>query len=948
MSRVVEEPVGEPAEGRVSQPTVRAPRTSMLSDLTVPGQPAAGGGDDSFLLATKLAIPPARSDVVSRLRLIDRLCAGRSRRLSLLAAPAGFGKTTLLAEWIHRDAVPTAWVTLDSGDDDLIRFWSYVLGALERVQPGVGRVAQALLHSPQPPIEVVLTALINSLSELSQDLVLVFDDYHQVSATAVHRSVTFLLDHAPPRLHLVIATRADPPLPLARLRARGQLTELRAADLRFTEAEAAEFLTGVVGLELSAADVSALEERTEGWIVGLQLAALSMQGRQDVASFVRAFTGSHRFVVDYLAQEVLARQPEPVQTFLLETAILDSLDASLADAVTGRNDSQTMLEHLEEANLFLVPLDDERCWYRYHQLFAELLRHRLRRAHPDRVPKLHRRASTWFESRGFIREAIDHAVAAGDFERARRLVALSAPDLLRRGRVTTLRGWLEALPPEIVRASPRLGLIQAWLLYFSGQLGAAEQLLDDVERRVGELAGTAAGADEASEHLGSIATIRAFVALSRGDVARASGSARQALDLLPSDAALRGIVTMNLGRVYWLTGDVDAAVRAIDESLVLSRATGHLYGIFVATSERAHLWVVRGKLHEAEAMYRQALELAAELGEALPVAGLVYLGLGDLYREWNDLEAATSFLDQGIEQCQELGNVELTCRGLVALAFLRHAAGDTAGARSALEQARSVVRQHDYAPLIVAALDAYNACLALQQGQSEVAFRWAEATGLRADDELSYPRELEYAVLVRVFLAQGRMDEALRLTERLLERARRQERFSHVIVLLVLRAIGWQARGDEAQALASLEEALVLAEPEGYVRAFVDEGAPARTLLRVWCARRSPGDPRLAGYVRRLLGAFPPDAERGGAVSDDDPVPPASRSPGRDAEPLSEREVEILRLIAAGCSNREIADRLVLALSTVKWYVNTIYGKLQVDSRTRAIARARQLKLLAD
>src|SRR6266567_4143690 len=591
-----------------------------------------GRTSEQLLLVTKLAMPPVRSDLVPRPRLTNQLQLGIQRPLTLIAAPAGFGKTTLLSTWLEHASLPAAWLSLEQDDDDLTRFWSYVFTALSRVHPGSGTSALALLQastpSPLPPIEIVLTVWINDLAALPHEVALVLDDYHLITAQPIHRSITYLLDHLPPQLHLVMATQADPPLPLARLRARGHLTEIRAADLRFTAEETAAFLTRALGLELSDQDIATLEARTEGWIAGLQLAALSMQGRKDIPGFLEAFTGSHRYIIDYLVEEVLARQSEPVQTFLLQTAILERLRGSLCEAVMGvmrepggEASGQAMLEQLEQANLFLVPLDDERRWYRYHQLFAEALRHRLQRKHPTLVPELHKRASAWYEQQGLTRDAVHHALAATDFVQAARLIEQAFNSLLRRGEIATLQRWAAALPDELVRSNIELSVLQGWLLFVSGKNDAAELHLQDIERTFGitpvsdehsEQQTIPSGAGSSAAIRGRIAALRASIALTQGDLPRTITLSRLALEYLPKESMARAYVAWYLGKAHWLSGAMGAASIALVEASHVSWEVNHLYAVFLVIHDLAQLQIRQGHLHQADQAYRQALQQALE------------------------------------------------------------------------------------------------------------------------------------------------------------------------------------------------------------------------------------------------------------------------------------------------------------------------------------------------
>jgi LuxR family maltose regulon positive regulatory protein len=906
------------------------------------------------LLATKLHVPPPPSQLVRRRRLLERLQQAVERPLTLIAAPAGFGKTTLLSTWLEHASLPVAWISLERDDDDLTRFWAYVFTALARIHQGLGTSALSLLQaspiSPLPPIETVLSVWINELATLPHGMALVLDDYHLITAPPIHQAVTYLIDHLPPHLHLVLATRADPPLPLARLRARGHLTEIRAADLRFTPEEVMVFLTQELGEGLSTEDVATLEARTEGWVAGLQLAALSMQGRKDIAGFLSAFSGSHRYIIDYLVDEVLARQPEAIQTFLLQTAILVQLQGSLCEAVMGgmgepgeETNGQAMLEQLEQANLFLTPLDDERLWYRYHQLFAEALRHRLQRMQPDLVPNLHRRASSWYEQHGLTREAVYHALAATDYKQAARLIERTAEMTARRGELTTLRSWLEALPDELLRARVDLCLWQGWLLALSGEYESAERLLQDLEPRlhttkvpivetIGTVETSRQGANQRGliEYTGRMAAIRAFIAFRRGNTQRTIDLALQALEQLPQDQAFRSLVAWYLGIAYLESGDQAKGAASLTEARASSLAASNSYVTFMATYELAQLQARQGYLHRADQSYQQALELGAERGGALAATGPAYVGRGELQREWNDLNQASHTLQEGIARCQQTGNASIMLRGHIMLARVKQAQGDAAGADQLIQQIPHILRLSGLSPLNAASANAWHARLSLQQGDLTLASRWVQEHHLGVDDELSPPRELEYATLARVLIAQHRPHESLPLLARLLHQAERQRRMGNALEIFVLQAMASQAGGDEAEAMERLSQALSLAEPEGYIRLFVDEGEPMVELLHQAYARGIAPE-----YVATLLSAA-------GA-----PILPAPALVRSLLEPLTERELEVLRLLVAGLSNAAMAQELVITIGTVKSHINHIYGKLGVQSRSQAIARAHSLHLLS-
>jgi LuxR family maltose regulon positive regulatory protein len=907
------------------------------------------GTDQQLFLVTKLAIPAVRSDLVARPRLMHQLQCGIQRPFTLIAAPAGFGKTTVLSSWLEHAPFSAAWVSLERDDDDLIRFWSYVFTALQRVYPGSGESALALLQgsSPRhlPPIETVLTVWINDLAALPRELlVLILDDYHLISAAPIHQSLAYLVDHLPSRLHLIMATQADPPLPLARLRMRGHLTEIRAADLRFTALETTAFLTCTLGQHLPDEDVAALQARTEGWIAGLQLAVLSLQGRTDVAAFLKAFTGSQRYIIDYLIEEVLARQLESVQTFLLQTAILERLQGSLCEAVIGKPgmqaSGQAMLEVVEQANLFLTPLDDERQWYRYHQLFAQALRHRLQRKDPTLVPELHRRASGWYEQHSLMHDAVHHALAIPDCALAARLIEQAFNALVRRGEIATLQQWVAALPGELVRCNIELAILQGWLLFISGKHDEALLHLQDLEQTSGlahlstehpEPPTLPAGSPGQTAISGRIAAIRAAIALARRDLARTITLSQLALSSLPQESMARSYVAGYLGKAHYFAGDIKAASIALQEAWRVSWEVNHTFGLFLVVHDLAHLHILQGHLYRADQIYRQALEQALQRSGSQPAMGPAYVGRGNLEREWNHLDAATDLLQKGITLCKQTGNTQAILQAYIGLAFIHQAQGDADGARALMQQAMQIQEQHALSR--GTQVPAAQAWLFLMQGNEAAALDWIQGCGLSVDQDLDHLREREYLTLVRILLSQHRLDEAAKWLTNLLQLAEAQGRRGSGIEIRMLQAEALHAAGAINQAMEHLSRALSLAEPEGYIRLFVDEGELlARLLMQM---RHSSSGP--ARYRDQLL-ALP------GKTHEEHPS--SSDAVNVLSEPLSEREREVLRLIVAGCSNREIANRLVIALSTVKWYVHAIYGKLQVESRTKAIARARELMLV--
>jgi LuxR family transcriptional regulator, maltose regulon positive regulatory protein len=918
------------------------------------------------ILATKLYIPPPRPKIVLRPRLIERLNDSLHRKLTLISASAGFGKTTLVSEWVASCGQPVAWLSLDEGDNDPAHFLIYFVSALqtlalrsprggskvEGVATKLGEGVLGALQSPQPPsAESILTALINEITTIPDNFIFVLDDYHIIDSKPVDNALTFLLEHLPPQMHLVITTREDPNLPLARLRARGQLTELRAADLRFTPAEAADFLNQMMGLNLSAENIAALEKRTEGWIAGLQLAALSMQGRSDAASFIKSFTGSHHFILDYLVEEVLQRQPEHVRNFLLQTAILDRLSSPLCDAVTGQEDGRGMLEALERGNLFVIPLDDQRQWYRYHHLFAEVLQAHLREAQPDRVSTLHRRASEWYEQNGLRSDAIRHALAAKNFEGAAGLIELAWPTVEDGSLSTKWLGWVKAIPDVLIRARPVLSVWYAYALLVSGEMEAAEARLTDAERwlepadnmneRPKNPAAEMVVVDEEQFRSlpATIALGRAYHAQALGDMPGAMTYARRALDLTPEANHLkRGQATALLGLTYWASGDLEAADRTFAGYTMMLRTAGNILDAISTTYVLADIRMALGCLHEAVSTLEQLLQFVVDQGEPMPpdTAGL-YRGLGELYRERGDLEAAAQHLQRSKELGEKAELPGWRYRWCTAQARLNETQGNLDGALALLDEAeRLYIRTPlpDFCPI-----SAMKARIWVAQGRLTKALEWVREQGLSVDDVPSYLREFEHVTLARVLIARyksdrgtGSIHETIGLLERLLQAAEEGGRMGSVIEILALLALAHAAQGDIPPALVSLERALTLAEPEGYVRLFVDEGVPMAELL----TRMKDESGRMKAYIHKLLAAFGNTNE----------FHPSSFIPQPLVEPLSQRELKVLKLIAQGLSNREIGERLFLALSTVKGHNQKIFDKLQVQSRTEAIARARELGLL--
>ncbi|MDQ2716573.1 MAG: LuxR C-terminal-related transcriptional regulator [Chloroflexota bacterium] len=923
------------------------------------------------LIATKLCIPPVRAQVLLRSRLHERLRQVTQHPLTLISAPAGFGKTTLLSEWAasirreveHKTApdagVPVAWLSLDESDNDPMSFWRYFIAALEALQPGVGEDAEALLDSAQSvSVDVLLAVLINTLNTLPRDHVLVLDDYHLIEAQSIHKGLIFLLDHMPRRLHLVIAGRAEPPLPLARLRTRAQLYEIHAPDLRFTADEIAIFLNEMLGLDLTQEVIAALDARIEGWIGGVQLAALALRAHQERARFVETFTGSHRHLFDYLIGEVFAQQPAHVQNFLLSTCILERFTGSLCNALTEQSDGQDMLEFLEQSNVFMVPLDEQRAWYRYHHLFAEALRTYLRRLHPEHWPVLHARASRWYADHDFFREAIEYALTAEDFERAALLIE-QLPESMLWGMndFVAPRRWLEQLPPTLLRTRPQLGVLHAWTLWISASVEPTPDCLDRAEARLHDaqayLIASGESASSTQAIRGKIAAVFAAVLFARGETARVTAYVHQALALLPEDlTSLRYLAARMLFNIYLNHGDTVAADRALKALAALSQATQDTYSALSAQGSMALLQRLQGQLPQAFTSYQRVIQLAEQkLKQWHP--GIAYSGLGSILLEWNDLEGAARHLALGHEQALETGDPDRLIYSFRELSSLYWAQGEIARAFGALAEAERILQKYpqDTFGNVLATrreLIARRVRLFLAQGDLAAAQRWTQVCEPLGDEQLTPPRFSELVILAQVYLATDEVQHALRLLERLLLAAEGRALVDTRIQLLTLHALALCARDDTRQAITTIGAALVLGEPGGYVRIFVDMGPSLTALLlqlldALHTKQLATLLPTSAAYVRTLLAAS------GHHI----PASPVAKYASRLPEPqphlvvtLSQREREIVQLMAQGLSDREIAQQLVLAENTVKSYAKRIYARLYVHNRTQAVTRAQALHLL--
>jgi LuxR family maltose regulon positive regulatory protein len=907
-----------------------------------------GAGGDAAVLSTKLHVPRPPSAFVSRPRLADRLDMARPGTVVLVCAPAGCGKSVLVADWCRRRSSPVAWLSLDSDDNDPTRFWRHLAASIGRSLVGDSTFESAdagrlIAGGRDQSSDEMAIAVLNAIGDEFDDLVLVFEDYHVIDDEDVHAGVRVLLEHAPEQLRVVVISRADPPLLLARRRARGELSEVRAADLRFSADEAAEFLAGVLGGDLPEDTVATLADRTEGWAVGLQLAALSLQGRDEVSAFVSTFSGSHRFVLDYLTEEVLDRQPDLVREFLLSTSILERLSGPLCDAVTGSDDGQEMLEACERANLFVVPLDDERRWWRYHHLFAELLRSRLARRPPEAVRDLHRRAAAWHEAHGHVDRAIDHATAAGDPGWAMRLIERHADELLLRREGATLRRRLAGLP-DGVEASRRLQVAHARTAAYAGRPTEADALLDAAAK-------TAPDRDEqfepsidrAASPLATLdpttALMRAFVAHLRGETDEAVALALQALRDLDDDGSAAALIAqLHLATAPWMRGAVDVAVPALASNVERWRALGDPGRVAFACHYLARAQRTRGDLDAATETYRTALLIQdAQTSSSAPSTGVAHIGLAEIAYVRNDLVDARRHLEPGIAASRQLVYSQALSSGLATLAQIRRAERDPDGARTALDEAIEIGPDADVVDLINP-VPVLRAQLMLADGDLGPAEHWVKHRGVDADDRPHHPLEPAHLLLARLMISQGRGTRTLPLLDRLLDTAITDGRTGSVIEIQILRALA--LRGDDpSSAVQTLARAVTLGAPQRHVRLFVDEGAPMAALLAdlVSTTATDDVDRRVLDDIADLIRAV--EREPNAARADD-----TARQPL--VVPLTERELEVLAHLATGKANREIAGELYVSLNTIKKHMTHILDKLGAPNRTAAVDRARALDLL--
>ncbi len=880
------------------------------------------------ILATKLFIPSPRPALVYRPRLVERLNEGLHRKLTLISAPVGFGKTSVLSEWIPKSPHCVTWLSLDKEDSESTRFWTYFITSLQGLRSDLGKDALSLLQSmPAPSINSILSTLINSITTFSDTFAMVLDDYHMIDSKPIDQAFTFLLEHLPPNMHLVITTREDPHLPLARLRARSQLTELRAADLRFTTSEAAEFLTQVMGLNLSEEDIAALENRTEGWIAGLQLAAISMRGQKDLTSFIQSFTGSHHFIMDYLVEEIFQQQSEFVRTFLLCTSILERLCGPLCDAVLldSSNSGQKVLEYLDQTNLFIVPMDNERRWYRYHHLFAELLQQRLQQGSVpptgergmEEVAELHIRASKWFEDNGMVIEAFQHAAAANDIERAARLIEGRGAPVHFRGAASQVLNWLTSLPESILDDSPSLWVTYASVLLFVGQNSAAEPKLQAAEAAIGKTEPD----DEMRDIIGRIAAMRATMAVGRNDSDIIISQSQRALAYLSlENLPYRTAVNWTLGYAYQFQGDRLKASQAYNEIISTAETFENSIYVIAAFTSLGQIQETDNQLSMAAKSYERVLQLAGDPSQ--PIACEAHLGLARLYYQWNDLNAAQKHGQRCQQLMQQIESVSTVVSHKLFLARLLLSRGDVSALEAVFQEAEAYIHQHKFCNQM-ADVAAIQVLVLLRKGDLVTASDLAQ----------TYPLPISQA---RIHLAQGNPRKALDVLAPVRQQAEKKNWHDERLKVLILQSLAHWAQGSSETAVEILKDALVSAKPGGLIRIFVDEGPSMARLLYEALAREIE-----PAYVRQLLAAFP--------VSDSEPAA-LTLPPDVEAgliEPLSMRELEVLQVIAEGLSNQEVAKRLYLSLHTVKVHARNIYAKLGVKNRTQAVATGRSLGILS-
>lgn len=922
------------------------------------------------ILATKFYIPALRPDLVSRPRLVRRLNDGLSSgcHLTLVSAPAGFGKTTLLSEWAQSSERPLAWLTLDEGDNDPVRFWRYIITGLNRIAPAVGADLLPMLQSTPPlPVEALVTDLVNELAAINTPLVLVLEEYHLIEQEEIHTGLNFLLNHIPPSLYVVISTRADPALQLSRRRVRREINEIRAADLRFDRHDVDELFNSGMCLHLADEEIAALENRTEGWAAGLQMAALSLNHCSDSHAFIQNFMGDDRYIADYLMEEVLQRQPEEIQTFLLETSILDRLSAPLCDAVTGRSDSQAVLTTLERENLFLLPLDNHREWFRYHRLFAELLRQSLTSGRGGEVVKdLQKKAALWFMNSRNFSDGVDYALGSGDSRVIAGVILSASPEMFQKSELITVLNWGDRTPRAVLTDYPGLGFMFAWAAHATGHARQAAHFLEVLDQVLGVRLDASVLSFEdpalppsAGPALAEASVMRARIALDQMDTVHALAIGRVVLPYLMADHSgelfyfnppenLRSPMLFTMGLAYKMEGSLAEAVRYFPQAIEEARNRSNIHVLALSAAHLGDTQMLQAHLNEAEATFEQALRFEHEYQLSRSAFfGMALVGLGNIALERNDLEKARGFLIKGVEHARLWKLWECLLPGYVGLARLECILGNWEAAGWALDE---LEKAGEHAEAVVGpAVALWRARWNLLRGHLEAAGVWAQTSGLvslldgepagssESQTGLSPEREEEALTLARVLLAQGRAADAARLAGRVAEQAAGGERWGRTIAALTFQAAA--LHGNEREARDILLKALRLAEPGGYVRIFLDEGAPIRTLLNSMNLLGAELEPQIHVYIRRLLEAF------AGATGGSEPERPVQTGQGL-VEPLSERELEILRLVANGATNPEIAQKEFISVNTVKKHITNIYGKMGVTTRVQAVEMARRLGMI--
>ena len=906
------------------------------------------------LIKTKFYIPPVRQDIVPRARLIDQLNSGLHRKLSLVSAPAGFGKTTLVSSWIHQQERPAAWISLDEDDNDLRVFLSYLIAALQIIEKNIGNEILLTIQASQAlQVPSLLTMIVNEIDALEKELILVLDDYHRITNRAVHDALDFLIQHMPARMHLVILGRVDPDISQSRLRVNRQMIELRSNDLRFTQAEVAAFINDLMDLNMSPSDIAALEKRTEGWIAGLQLAALSLQGRRDKHEFVTKFSGSHHYIIDYLVEEVLSRQPNEIRTFLYRTSILDQLSAPLCDAILDISSSREILHQLDGANLFLIPLDDQREWYRYHHLFDDFLQQCLREGDPKRIPELHIRAASWYEQEGFIPESLSHYLAAKDFESAGRIIEQHAKELLEHSELAKLMSWVSLLPDDEVLCRPWICVYHAWALRLSGSpFDIVESRLKDAERalekqgwplsKLGPTEKIIQNNDEARRLMGHITAIRAFQAVYSDDIPHVLELAHQAKAYRPGSTFVVGNIDFALGWAYRFNGDLEASNQAFIEASTAGLKSGNLY-LGVSTKCRAAYGeVLAGHLHQAMESLEEAVQIATnDKGKLNPIAGYALVYQGEVYREWNDFVAASRSSQAGIDLCERVGFIMDQAIGFTTLFRIKLAQKDLQGAQDALQKSINLSRKMKAYIYVRRWVENCQIRLWNALGNVDAIAEWIQKSGLGIDDETNYLRDIEHIILARALVMLGQkqteshhLEDALILLEKLQDMTLTSGWAGKGIEVLVLQALAFQAMDNNEAALKILSKALSLAEPEGYVRTFIDEGLPMNTLLH-----QAVSNGIYPHYAGRLLSTLEAELQ-------DYTVETQLMTESRIIEPLSRRELEVLKMLTTDLTGPEIADEMHIALTTLRFHTRNIYGKLEVNNRRSAIRKAQEINLI--